>query len=225
MEKSKFQKINSHIIKIFWVFLIGSVIGCIIETIVGLIFDKTFQIRQGLIYGPFIPVYGIGLVMYYLIISNVKDIKKVFILSMILGGAIEYFCSLFQEICFGTVSWDYSGMFLNIGGRTSLMFCLFWGIAGVVFVKFILPFFKKMDMYIYNKKFKCITAVLAVFMVINVSISCMAGARQNERMQKIEANTQLDAFLDKHYPDWVMNKVYSNKINRTKAPSPERAKM
>ena len=89
MEESKLQKIESQVIKIFWVFLIGSVIGCIIETIVGLIFDKTFQIRQGLIYGPVIPVYGIGLVMYYVIISTVKDIKKVFLLSMLLRGAIE----------------------------------------------------------------------------------------------------------------------------------------
>lgn len=156
--------------------------------------------------------------MYYVIISNVKDIKKVFLLSMLLGGAIEYFCSLFQEICFGTVSWDYSGMFLNIGGRTSLLFCFFWGIAGVVFVKFILPLLRKIDMYLYSKKFKCVTAVLAVFMVMNISISCMAGARQNERMQKIEASTKVDAFLDKYYPDWVMNKVYSNKINRTRMP-------
>ncbi len=222
MEESKFQKIKSQVIKIFWVFLIGSVIGCILETIVGLIFDKTFQIRQGLIYGPFIPVYGIGLVMYYVIISNVKDIKKVFLLSMLLGGAIEYFCSLFQEICFGTVSWDYSDMFLNIGGRTSLLFCFFWGIAGVVFVKFILPLLRKIDMYLYSKKFKCVTAVLAVFMVMNISISCMAGARQNERMQKIEASTKVDAFLDKYYPDWVMNKVYSNKINRTRMPKAEK---
>lgn len=45
MKESKLQKIESQVIKIFWVFLIGSVIGCIIETIVGLIFDKTFQIR------------------------------------------------------------------------------------------------------------------------------------------------------------------------------------
>ena len=73
-------------------------------------------------------------------------------------------------------------------------------------------------MYLYSKKFKCVTAVLAVFMVMNISISCMAGARQNERMQKIEASTKVDAFLDKYYPDWVMNKVYSNKINRTRMP-------
>ncbi len=216
MEKSKVQEIKKQCVKIFWIFLIGSIIGCIMETIVGLIFDKTFKIRQGLIYGPFIPVYGIGLVLYYIIISNVKDMKKVFVLSMILGGGIEYFCSLFQEICFGTVSWDYTDMFLNIGGRTSLLFCFCWGIAGVFFVKFILPVIKKMDIYICRNEFKYVTLVFAIFMMMNVGISCVAGARQNARVQKIEAHSKLDAFLDKHYSDKVMDRVYSNKITKTK---------
>ena len=128
MKNEKFVQTKEELIKIFWVFLIGSIIGCIVETLVGIIFDHSFKIRQGLIYGPFIPVYGIGAIMYYFIVSRIKDTKKIFILSMFLGGAIEYFCSYFQELCFGTVSWDYSNMFLNIGGRTSLLFCFCWGI-------------------------------------------------------------------------------------------------
>lgn len=214
----KSNKIRTTFVKIFWVFVIGSIIGCIVETIVGVVFDKIFKIRQGLIYGPFIPVYGIGFVIYYIVISNVKDLKKVFIISMFLGATIEYCCSLFQEICFGTVSWDYSGMFLNIGGRTCLMFSIFWGIAGVVFVKFLVPKFIKIDEYLSNKKFKIITATLMLFMLMDISISCVAGARQNERMQKLEPRTKVDAFLDKHYPDAVMNKVYHNKINKTRPP-------
>lgn len=216
MGETKSDHMKAQAVKIFWVFVVGSIVGCIVETIVGVIFDKTFHIRQGLIYGPFIPVYGIGAVMYYFIVSNVTDIKKVFLLSMVLGGAIEFFCSYFQELCFGTVSWDYSNMFLNIGGRTSLLFCFFWGIAGVVFVKFVLPLIKKIDTYLGNRKFQYLTIALVVFMAFNITISCAAGARQNKRMQKIEARNSVDAFLDKHYPDWIMNKVYSNKINRTK---------
>lgn len=216
MEKQKLQVVKEELIKIFWVFLVGSIIGCIVETLVGIIFDHSFKIRQGLIYGPFIPVYGIGAIMYYLIVKNIKNIKIVFVLSMVLGGAIEYFCSLFQEICFGTVSWDYSNMFLNIGGRTSLLFCFCWGVLGVLFVKFALPLLQKIDIYLDNVQFKCITALIACFMLYNVAISCAAGIRQNERVQQIEASSKIDLFLDKHYPDKVMDKVYSNKKNRGK---------
>ncbi len=216
MKKEKFVQTKEELIKIFWVFLIGSIIGCIVETLVGIIFDHSFKIRQGLIYGPFIPVYGIGAIMYYFIVSRIKDTKKIFILSMFLGGAIEYFCSYFQELCFGTVSWDYSNMFLNIGGRTSLLFCFCWGILGVLFVKFLFPLLQKIDIYIGNMQFKYITAILVSFMIFNIGISCLAGARQNQRVQKIEADSKMDAFLDKHYPDVVMDNVYSNKMNRIK---------
>ena len=75
-----------------------------------------------------------------------------------------------------------------------------------------------MDEYLSNKKFKIITATLMLFMLMDISISCIAGARQNERMQKLEARTKIDVFLDKHYPDAVMNKVYHNKINKTRQP-------
>ena len=78
MEKQKLQVVKEELIKIFWVFLVGSIIGCIVETLVGIIFDHSFKIRQGLIYGPFIPVYGIGAIMYYLIVKNIKNIKIVF---------------------------------------------------------------------------------------------------------------------------------------------------
>lgn len=221
MKNEKFVQTKEELIKIFWVFLIGSIIGCIVETLVGIIFDHSFKIRQGLIYGPFIPVYGIGAIMYYFIVSRIKDTKKIFILSMFLGGAIEYFCSYFQELCFGTVSWDYSNMFLNIGGRTSLLFCFCWGILGVLFVKFLFPLLQKIDIYIGNMQFKYITAILVSFMIFNIGISCLAGARQNQRVQKIEADSKMDAFLDKHYPDVVMDNVYSNKMNRIKVPKIE----
>ena len=73
-----------------------------------------------------------------------------------------------------------------------------------------------MDIYICRNEFKYVTLVFAIFMMMNVGISCVAGARQNARVQKIEAHSKLDAFLDKHYSDKVMDRVYSNKITKTK---------
>ena len=36
-----------------------------------------FESRQGLIYGPFTPVYGIGAIIYYLILNNIKKDNKI----------------------------------------------------------------------------------------------------------------------------------------------------
>ena len=210
----KRNKIKECIIKVFWVFLVGSIIGYIVETIVAIVQTGHYESRQGLVYGPFIPVYGIGILLYYFIVPNIKDMKKVFLLSMLLGGLIEYMCSYIQEICFGTVSWDYSELWFNLNGRTSLLHCIYWGIAGVLFIKYIYPWIMKIDTYVRKRNFKVVTLILTVFMVFNITISCMAGQRQNERMQNIAAKDNIDVFLDTYYPDYVLNKIYANKINR-----------
>ena len=89
---------------------------------------RAFELRQGLIYGPFIPVYGIGAVIYYLILNNIniKSKWKIFLITMVLGGVTEYICSLVQEKVFGTISWDYSYLPFNFNGRTSLLHCTYW---------------------------------------------------------------------------------------------------
>ena len=60
-------------------------------------------------------------------------------LGTVLGGAYEYACSIFTELVFGTVFWDYSKLPFNLGGRINLLFCFFWGIAAVVWLKIIYP--------------------------------------------------------------------------------------
>ena len=117
--KGEKKEVLNKLVKVFWVFIIGSVIGYVLEMIVGLVQNGHFVSRQGLLIGPFIQVYGLGLVTYYLVISKIKDKNnvKIFILSMILGGVIEYLFSFFQEKLFGTISWDYSNLPFNINGR------------------------------------------------------------------------------------------------------------
>ena len=142
----KRKDVFKFVLIIFWVFIIGSMIGYGVETIVAIIQNGHFPSRQGLLYGPLIPVYGVGLVAYYLVISKIKDKGnlKIFIITMFLGGIVEYLFSFFQENIFGTVSWDYSNLWFNINGRTSLLHCLYWGTGGVLFVKYIYPFIEKL---------------------------------------------------------------------------------
>ena len=43
------------------------------------------------------------------------------------------------EIMFGKVFWDYSKIPFNLGGRINLLYCFFWGIAAVVWIKGVYP--------------------------------------------------------------------------------------
>ena len=135
-QKNTKNKFLRKTFKIFWVFIIGSIIGYILEMIVGLVQNGHFVSKQGLLYGPFSQVYGVGLAVYYLVIPKNKKWIQIFLISMFFGGIVEYLFSYFQEFFFGTVSWDYKNLLFNLNGRTSLLHCIYWGIGGILFVKF-----------------------------------------------------------------------------------------
>ena len=206
------ERIIQKLTKIFWIFLIGSIIGYGLEMIVGLVQNGHFVSRQGLLFGPFIQVYGVGLVAYYLVISNIrkKSYIKIFFITMLLGGIVEYLFSYLQETWFGTISWDYSNLLFNIHGRTSLLHCLYWGIGGVLFVRFILPLVRNLNEWCKNTNFRYITAFLVLFITFDIVMSGMAGSRQLERKNNIAANGYIDNFFDEYYPDEKLEQIYSN---------------
>ncbi len=209
----KKEKIIKELIMVFWIFIIGSIIGYIFEMIVALFQNGYFESRKGIIYGPFTPVYGVGAVIYYLILNhiNVKSKFKVFLVTAVLGGIVEYMCSLLQEKIFGTISWDYSELLFNLNGRTSLLHCTYWGIAGVIYIVYLDPFLEKLKNKVNQNKLKTITILFVCFMIFDISISCVAANRQLERRKNIPASGILDEFLDKHYPDSYMDKIFANK--------------
>ena len=63
----------------------------------------------------------------------------IFLAGTVLGGAYEYLCSWVQEVLFGACFWDYSHIPLNINGRVSLLYSMFWGVAAVLWVKDLYP--------------------------------------------------------------------------------------
>lgn len=209
----KKEKWINQCIKIFWIFIIGSIIGYAVEMIVGLVQNGHFVSRQGLLFGPFAQVYGLGILAYYFVVPKIKGgYLKIFFVTMVLGGIVEYLCSYFQEILFGTISWNYSHLWFNINGRTSLLHCTYWGIGGVLFMKYIMPFIENIGKVTKNNYFKTVTALFAIFMIFNICVSSMAAIRQDERNREIAASSNIDAFFDKYYSDEVMDEIYENKI-------------
>lgn len=207
------KNVLQKLVMVFWVFIIGSILGYIFEMTIVLFQKGYFESRQGLIYGPFTPVYGIGGVIYYLVLSEVKTKSKikVFLMTALLGGITEYVSSFIQEKAFGTISWDYSYLIFNLNGRTSLLHCTYWGIAGVLYITYIKPLLDKLKHNITNKRLKLITAMLSLLMIFDITISCVAATRQTERRNNIQAGSDFDLFLDKYYPDEYMDKIYANK--------------
>ena len=96
-KESKVVKIINWIIRIFWIFIIGSVFGFLAEMIYSTVYTRTVVIRQGLIYGPFVQIYGIGAVAYYILITKVKDPKNAFFFGYDDGRTFGIFMFLFSR--------------------------------------------------------------------------------------------------------------------------------
>ncbi len=207
--------------KLFFIFLIGSVIGTIYEDI--LIFVRTWMetgvgvwmTHRGVIYGPFNVIYGFGAaLMCWLLLRKPYKNWQIFLYSALMGGAVEYLLSLGQELVIGTRSWDYSNQILDINGRTTLPIMLIWGAMGLVFMKIVYPWVSSLIEKIPPAVGENLFIALLIFMIFNMVVSWSALIRQNLRHHEIRPLTPIGEFYDRYYPDEFLRKYYTNMERR-----------
>lgn len=200
--------------KLFWIFLIGSFFGVVVETLWCTLVQHKFEIRWGLIYGPFNPIYGFGAVIMTVCLNKLSFLRDlwIFLICMFIGASFEYICSLFQEIAFNTVSWDYSVIDSNFSGRTSILFAFFWGVLGLVWVKDTYPRLSRLIEKIPKKIGTILTWILFVYMIFNMGISALAVWRQAQRADGIESDSAITTFLDQNYTDDFLKVMYPNMV-------------
>lgn len=127
--------------KVLGIFIIGSIIGFVVETIWCTVVNKHLTFRNAGLLGPVNPIYGVAMVMFTMLFYKFRPQKtyQIFLMAAICGGAFEFICSVLQEMIWHTRSWDYSRDFMNLYGRTSLQYMIFWGIIGYVYILYIYP--------------------------------------------------------------------------------------
>lgn len=200
--------------KLVWLFFIGAFLGDITETIFCRVTAGVWMSRSSVIYGPFSIVWGIGVVVLTMMLHKYrdKDDRYLFIFGTVVGGAYEYACSVFTEMVFGTVFWDYSKIPFNLGGRINLLYCFFWGLASVLWIKNVYPFLSRWIEKIPKKAGTVISWLFLLFMTVNIVLSGMALGRYSDRYAGKPAANSVESFLDSHYPDERMERVYPNAI-------------
>lgn len=213
--------------KLVSLFFIGAFLGDLTETVFCLLTTGVLMSRSSVVYGPFSIVWGLGcaLLTFFLYRYRDKSDRYIFLAGTLLGGVYEYMCSVFTELVFGTVFWDYSGFAFNLGGRINLLYCFFWGIAAVVWLKVIYPRLSGLVERLPLRAGKLLCNCLIVFMLFNMLISSLALARYTERHTgaAIAASSGgqgevsgspdenfLTDFLDARFPDERMERIYPN---------------
>lgn len=195
-------------------FVTGAFLGDITETIFCRITAGIWMSRSSLVWGPFSIVWGLAIAAVTVLLYRYKDRSDrfLFLTGTVLGGVYEYLCSVFTEVVFGTVFWDYSGIPFNLGGRINLLYCFFWGIATVVWFKAVYPAISRQMGRFSVRSRKYAAGLLAVFMICNMSVSAMALIRSDERSRGVEASSRWQEIMDQRFDDQRLERIYPNAI-------------
>ena len=199
---------------LLWLFVIGAFLGDMVETVFCRVTAGVWMSRSSLVWGPFSVVWGLALVLATVLLRQEKDRsdRYLFAFGTVMGGVYEYVCSAVTELLFGTVFWDYSKFKFNLGGRINLLYCFFWGIAAVLWMRYGYPLVLKLMKKVRSHIRPWMTAALAVFMAVNMLTSALALARYDAR-----TSGQLEVFLDEHFDNARMERIYPNAKKVTKA--------
>ena len=199
--------------KLTGLFFLGSFLGDVTETIFCYATTGVIMSRSSVVYGPFSIVWGFGCTIFTALLYKYKDKsdRYIFFAGTVLGGAYEYMCSVLSELLFGTVFWDYSHIPFNLGGRINLLYCFFWGIAAVVWLKSLYPRLSRLIESLPVTAGAWLMNLLIVFMAVNLLISGMALGRYAARHTgNPQAQTRMERILDERFPDERIERIYPN---------------
>ena len=155
----------------FLLFMAYSFVGWLIEVILTIVEDKKL-VNRGFFVGPYCPIYGFGGIFATLILSKYNDdIFALFFLGVIIFSILEYFTSYVLEKIFHARWWDYSNYKFNINGRICFIGMVFFGILGVVVIKFVNPLLFTLLNNLSETTFDILFITILVLFIIDMIFS------------------------------------------------------
>lgn len=155
---------------IFLVFLTGCLVGWGYEEIFYWVTEGLLR-NRGILYGPWLPIYGIGALLIYAMKPLKKYPMRLFFLCVGITGVVEYIIGFAGIRYLGLRLWDYRGLFLNYEGIICFRSVVSFGIMGVVFHYLLEPAAEKLYFRISEKVIRSVCSVLAVLFVADCILS------------------------------------------------------
>lgn len=135
------------LLSLCFLFFMGSCIGWCIEVVFRRLFTAKKWINPGFLAGPYLPLYGFGVVGLYLICLIPIDTGYGWLdalLSVVVMGitmtVIEYVAGIIFIKGMKIKLWDYSDRWGNIQGIICPLFSLLWTVVGALYYFVIDPF-------------------------------------------------------------------------------------
>ncbi len=168
------KKINNYILY----FMFYSIIGWLYEVFLEVVVYKWGFSNRGVLFGPYLPVYGFGaLIFIFLIYPLIKTktfpqklhyIPLIFIGCMASATILELITSYICEFFMGSWPWQtYLDYKINFQGRIALSPSLRFGLGGLLFLYILQPIFELLCQKLGDKKVKIIANIFLVIIIID----------------------------------------------------------
>lgn len=134
---------------VLFLFFLGSSFGWVLELFYRRLFSAKKWLNPGFLVGPYLPLYGFGLILLYFL-SNIpfdflpNEIWRNTVAVLLMGLAmttIEYVAGLIFIHGMKVKLWDYSNEWGNLQGIICPKFTLFWTALAALYYFLIHPFF------------------------------------------------------------------------------------
>lgn len=166
------QKFIDFLCYLFLIFLIGCVTGWIYEEIFYWITEGMLR-NRGILYGPWLPIYGIGALGIY----AMKPVKKhpvlLFVLCAVISGVVEYIIGYVSLRFFGMRLWDYRGLLWNLDGIICFRSVMSFAILGIVFHYLLEPKVEKLVQGIRPKILRTFCLAVVILFVVDGILSSL----------------------------------------------------
>ena len=204
---------NIKLYNLFYIFIIGSVLGWLIEGIFTFIKKGILINHSALVIGPFNIVYGIGACVLTILLIKYKNapLWKIFLLSFIGGSILEYILSFGMELILGFTAWNYSHKILNLNGRICLLYSIYWGILGIAWIKLAYPFIDKLIRKINVNFGKKLIVFLSIFLMADLLFTFSAIERAREKDVGIPPSNNYEKFLDNTFNTKYLKNMFNNR--------------
>lgn len=190
--EQKYTK-NLPALELFFFFL-GSIAGFLWEVLLFYLLRGNY-VNRGFFYGPWLPIYGSGAVLFHLLLTRTAPLTGctplpnaavtfsmrtdkhrrgftrlcrflcLFFSSALLGSLIELSVGFFLNHLWGLRYWDYSAYPLQFHGYICLWSALGFGLAGTLFLGFLAPLLSRFFFRLSAKTRRLLLTLLLLLFV------------------------------------------------------------
>jgi uncharacterized membrane protein len=171
---------------LFWIFFLYAFLGWCTEVSYAALVTGTF-VNRGFLNGPVCPVYGFGVVIVLNCLTPLADnLLLLFLGSVALTSALEWFTGFVLEKLFHQRWWDYSDEPFNLSGYVCLRFSIAWGFACMFVVKLLHPTVLLFIRLIPKPLGVVLLFVLGTGMAVDLTATVATIVKLNRRLARID---------------------------------------